>query len=344
MSLRRLSLPRRLPAFDFGAEDVGPRGQMRWALGGLAVFAVIAGIVLALYLRPPGTSSYHLELPESGGLVAGDDVRIAGVPVGSVRSMTLADHHVDVTFTVRSRYRLGDLTSVSIRMLTPIGGFYLAVHPEGSKPLTGSIPAERATLPFLLGNLYEKSDAVVTRLDPNALRTALDKAAAVLTESPGAVRSTVEDLESVATVLSKQKTQIENLLALSDEYLRTADDNKDLAVEIIRGYAMLGPQIVAARNDLQVFADGVANLSGLLFDFLGGPYAEKVEPLLPPLEQAGDRGAELLKSVDSMMSSMTATLTGLAKIAGPDGQALIDRSGLTTPRLDVCLPVPGKQC
>lgn len=339
-----MRLPRWFGSVDLGAEDAGPRAQMWWAFAGAVLLVVAFAALGTLYLRPPGVSTYHLELPESGGLAAGDEVRIAGVPVGTVSSLELADHHVDVAFTVDSKYHVGDQTSVSVRMMTPVGGLYLAVRPEGREPLTGSIPPERATLPFLVNDLFEEADAVVEQLDTRALRTALDKTAAALSQSPEAINTTVTDLEAVMTVLAQQKTQIEDLLSLSNEYLRTAIDNQDLAVEIIRGYAVLGPQIIAAHEDVQVFADGLAGLSGMLFDFLSGPYAAKIEPLLPPLEEAADQSAQLRDSVDSMMTSMTDTLNGLAAIAGPEGQALIDQSGLTVARPDVCLPMPGIRC
>ena len=330
--------------FDLGAEEAAPPAQMRWALAGLGVLTVIFGLVVALYLHPPGTATYSLELPESGGLAEGDEVRIAGVPVGSVTSLALADDHVEVAFTVDSQYTLGDRTSVSVRMLTPIGGLYLALRPEGNEPLRETSPPDRATLHFLVGDLFDEADAVVGQLDAEALRTALDKTSAALSESPEAINSTVIDLEAVMDVLAAQKNQIEDLLALSNEYLHTANENQELALEIIRGYAVLGPQIIAARDDVKVFADVLAGLAGLLFDFLSGPYAEKVEPLLPPLEEAADQGEQLRAQVDSMMTSMTATLYGLAGLAGPEGQVLIDQSRLTVQRPDACLPMPGTRC
>ncbi|MFZ2173120.1 MAG: MlaD family protein [Rhodococcus sp. (in: high G+C Gram-positive bacteria)] len=330
--------------FDFGPEEANPRTQLLWAIVAIVVITLVLGIVVSVYTRPPGYSSYHLELPESGGLAAGDDVRIAGVPVGKIEALHLAEDHVDVEFTVGSTHRLGDQTSVSVRMLTPIGGLYLAVHPDGQKPLDGGIPAERATLPFLVNDLFEDADAVVEELDTEALRMALTRTASTLADSPEAIRSTVTDLETVVTVFAQQKDQIEDLVALSNEYLRTANDNQDLAVEIIRGYSVLGPQIIAAQDNVQTFADKIAALTGLLFDFLSGPYAEKIEPLLPPLEDTREASGELLESVDSVMTSMTSTLTGLAAIAGPEGQMLIDQSGLTVQRPDVCLPMPGTRC
>lgn len=329
---------------DFGSEDADPRTQMWWALSGLLVAGLAAALVLGLYLRPPGTSTYHLTLSESGGLAAGDDVRIAGVPVGKIERLTLEDHHVDVEFTVDSEHFVGDQTTVSVRMLTPVGGLYMALLPAGRQPLSEPIPADRASLPFLVNDMFQEATAVVEELDKQALRTALEKSAELLGESPDAMRTTVTDIEAVMDVLARQKDQVESLLELSNEYLATANDNQEIAVEIIRGYAVLGPQIIAAHGDVKIFADGISGLAGLLFDFLSGPYQEKVEPLLPPLQEAAQAGGELQSSLDRMLESMTTTLTGLSEIAGPEGQVLIDQSGLMVPRPDVCLPMPGVQC
>lgn len=329
---------------DFGAEDADPRTQMWWAVVGAVVLVAIVAVVGGLYLRPPGTDRYVLEIPESGGLAAGDDVRIAGVPVGEVESLRLDDDHVDVEFTVDSDHFIGDRTSVSVRMLTPVGGLYVALLPAGDDPLTDPIPPERAQLPFLVADMFAEADAVIAELDTAELRRALDATARSLEDSPGAIETTVTDIETVMDVMARQKTQVEDLLSLSNEYLGTVNANQELALEIIRGYAVLGPQLLAAADDVKTFADGLAGLSGLLFDFLSGPYAGKVEPIIPHLKEATRSADELRKSTEQMLDSAADTVRDLSAVAGPEGRALIDQSGLTLDRPAVCLPQPGMRC
>ena len=329
---------------DFGSEDADPRTQMWWAVVGGVVLVLILAVVATLFFRPPGTDRYRLEIPESGGLAVGDDVRIAGVPVGEVSSLALDSDHVDVEFTVDSAHFIGDRTEVSVRMLTPVGGLYMALLPAGDQPLTDPIPAERAQLPFLVTEMFAEADAVIAELDTAELRRALDATARSLDGSPGALETTVTDIEAVMDVIARQKTQVEDLLSLSNEYLDTVNANQELALEIIRGYAVLGPEMIAAEADVKTFADGLAGLSGLLFDFMSGPYASKVEPIIPSLEEAAISADELRKSVSQTLDSMTTTVRDLSAIAGPEGQLLIDQSGLTLDRPEVCLPIPGTRC
>lgn len=333
----------------FGAEQASPRSQLVWALLSVMVLTIGAGTVGALYLRPPGSATYHLTLPESGGLKPGDGVRIAGVAVGRVQAVELAGGypratHVDVTFEIDTEQPLGDATSVDVRMLTPVGGLYLALLPAGDQPLREPIPAERARLPFVVNDLLPETVKVTDKADTAALRATLEGSAGALSGAPGAVREAVSSLSVVIGALAEQRTQVQDLLTLSNEYLNTAHENEQLTTEVIRAYAILGPQIVAARSKVEIFADKVTAVVGLLFDFLSGPYAEQLEPLFFPLEQSRDLSLDLLADTDRMLDALTGTLRQLAGLAGPEGQALIDQSGLTVERPDVCLPVPGAGC
>ncbi|WP_280400286.1 MlaD family protein [Nocardia carnea] len=330
--------------FRGGGEDPSPRAQLVWALiGVLAV--LIAGTTLGvLYVRPPGNATYHALAPETGGVRPGDGVRIAGVPVGRVLSVELRGDTVDIEFIVGDGYRIGADTAVDVRMLTPIGGVYLALRPAGDTPLREPIPPERVRLPFLVTDLLPAAGTVAGQVDTEALRAAVDGAGRALAGAPGALRETVAGLGSVVDAMAQQKQQIEDLLVLSNEYLAAVRDNQQLATEVIRAYAILGPQIVAARGKVEIFSDKVTAVVGLLFDFLSGPYAERVEPLLPPLEQTRDTSRQLLADIEAMIAAAATTLTRLSGLAGPEGRALVDQSGLTVMPPPVCIPVPGAGC
>ncbi|MGW0178010.1 MlaD family protein [Nocardia sp. NPDC003345] len=331
-------------AWHGGGEFPGARAQLVWALVSVVAVLIAATTLGVLYLRPPGHTTYHVLLAESGGVRAGDGVRIAGVAVGRVLAVELTADAVDVEFTVATAHRIGDETSVDVRMLTPVGGTYLALRPSGAGPLREPIPAERARLPFLVTDLMPAAGAVAARVDTTALRAAVDGAGRALADAPGAVRDAVTGLGTVVDAMAEQKQQIEDLLVLSDEYLAAVRDNQSLATEVIRAYAILGPQIVAARSKVEIFADKVTAVVGLLFDFLSGPYAERVEPLLPPLEQTRDTSRQLLADVDAVLGALTTTVTKLSELAGPEGRALVDQSGLTVAPRPVCVPVPGAGC
>ncbi|ANY21818.1 MlaD family protein [Gordonia terrae] len=327
-----------------GAEDASSSSQMWWATVSIAVVAILIATTSILYLKPPGTQTFHLTLSESGNLRAGDAVRVAGVPVGKILGLGLREDHVDVEFSVKSEVFVGDTTSVSVRMLTPIGGLYLAMMPSGTEPLREPIPQTRADVPFLVDDLVSNAVDVTDQIDTDALRDAMSASSVALDDAPGTVRSTVTDMQKVIELFARQKNQIEDLLSLSNEYLGAVLDNKSLITEVIRAYAVLGPSAIASAEETKVFADSLSILVGVIFDFLSGPYQQKLEPLLPPLVEARNVGRDMVGWSTQVVDQMRHTLVSLGELAGPEGKALIDQSGLTTRLPDVCLPVPGRTC
>ncbi|MFE0748956.1 MlaD family protein [Gordonia sp. NPDC058843] len=327
-----------------GAEDASSGSQMWWATISIAVVALVVATTTFLYLKPPGDNTFHLAVSESGNLRAGDTVRVAGIPVGKVLGLTLRDDHVDVAFSVSNDVFVGDTTSVSVRMLTPVGGLYLALMPSGGEPLREAIPQSRAQLPFLVNDLVSSAVGVTDDIDTDALRTAMSATTRALDGSPGAVRGSVTDMQKVLELFAAQKNQIRDLLSLSNEYLGAVQDNKALITEVIRAYAILGPQTVAAQEKVRVFADSTVILVGVIFDFLAGPYQDKIEPLLPPLVEARNLSREMVEWTDQVADQLRSTLLSLGELAGPEGKALVDQSGLTARLPDVCLPVPGRMC
>ena len=73
-----------------------------WGAVGVAFAVVLVLVAAALYTIPLGERTYTAEFGSAAGVKPGDDIRLAGISVGSVRSVQLAGAHVDVQFSVDS--------------------------------------------------------------------------------------------------------------------------------------------------------------------------------------------------------------------------------------------------
>src|SRR3954464_2833917 len=78
-----------------------------------------------------GGTTYPATFSDLSGLRKGDDVRVAGVKVGSVTGVGLKNGQVRVTFKVNDVH-LGDQTTASIRIKTLLGTKYLFLDPQRS--------------------------------------------------------------------------------------------------------------------------------------------------------------------------------------------------------------------
>ncbi len=152
----------------------------------VSVFTVAMLLVAALLVvvfgefRFTSEKGYHATFTDASRLKAGQDVRIAGVPVGTVNSVKLnPDNTVDVAFDIDKRYQLYTSTRAVVRYENLVGDRYLEITsgpgelrklaPGATIPVTNTQPA--LDLDALLGGLRpvlkgldgEKVNQVTTR-------------------------------------------------------------------------------------------------------------------------------------------------------------------------------------
>ena len=101
----------------------------------VSIFAVVmllvaAGLVVIFgQFRFASTNTYHAIFDNAARLKSGNDVRIAGIPVGSVKDIKLRpDNKVDVTLTVNKRYQMYTSTKAIIRYQNLVGDRYPGDH------------------------------------------------------------------------------------------------------------------------------------------------------------------------------------------------------------------------
>src|SRR6478672_3817184 len=122
---------------------------------GAISLAVVALLVLAAFRAQDlpvigGGDTYYAAFAESGGLKAGDEVRIAGVRVGKVDSVELDGDHVTVAFKVATSEQFGPTTNAAIKVKTLLGAMFLSLEPAGAGQMKeeSTIPMERTTSPY----------------------------------------------------------------------------------------------------------------------------------------------------------------------------------------------------
>lgn len=95
--------------------------------------AAVVAIVLVLVLVGGKSATYQLIFPEAGQLVRGDQVQVGGVPVGSIKDITLL-HNYNVRITINVESSLAPLhkgTTAEIRVpsLSSVANRYIALSP-----------------------------------------------------------------------------------------------------------------------------------------------------------------------------------------------------------------------
>ncbi|WP_067690588.1 MlaD family protein [Nocardia jejuensis] len=323
--------------------DTDPRTQRLLGVVGLVVVVLVLAVSVVIYVVPLGKRTYTALAQDAGTMAVGDDVRIAGVSVGSVTSLELTDEAVRMEFTVKNSISIGADTSLDIRMLTPIGGYYVALTPAGTTPLGSKIiPADRVRLPYNLIQAIQDSQRPLAGVDGNTLRHNLSDLTASLRESPNSVSTLTDSLNTMVGLLNTQNRDVSRALDVADEYLSMLGDSRKVIGAMLTKIGLMETQILDRRADVQeALRVGTELLSRIAA--IEPAWSEQLEPLAdrilaaePQLQQLGQRLGEVADQLAQAGDRLRALIT-------PQGIP-VDRSGVTVTAPALCVPVPGRGC
>ena len=104
----------------------------------LVVFMVSTALATSVLIITIGnlsfgsTKEYAADFVDATGVNKGDDIRIAGVKVGTVQKVAILDaDRARVTFTVDADTRLDDATHATVKYRNLIGQRYISLTQEG---------------------------------------------------------------------------------------------------------------------------------------------------------------------------------------------------------------------
>ena len=118
------------------------RTRVNIAVGIFVILGIVALGYLSISLGQVSFlsgSGYYVtaDFPSVGGLKAGSNVEIAGVEIGRVQSIGLADYQARVTLRVQSGVKLQEDSIASIKTKGLIGEKYIRISPGGSDKIIG---------------------------------------------------------------------------------------------------------------------------------------------------------------------------------------------------------------
>jgi phospholipid/cholesterol/gamma-HCH transport system substrate-binding protein len=228
---------------------------MRGTLIKFGAFAIVMALLTTFLFfvfgqyRTGATTGYSAVFSDASRLKVGQSVRVAGIRVGTVNSVSLQpDKKVLVKFDADNDVVLTDGTRAAVRYLNLVGDRYLDLvdGPGSTKrlPRGGQIPVDRTApaldLDLLLGGLKPLVQGLNAQ-DVNALSAALLR---VFQGEGGTLDS-----------LFSKTTSFSNTLADNDQTVQQLIDNLNTVVATV---AKDGPQFSGAIDRLERLVTGLA--------------------------------------------------------------------------------------
>jgi virulence factor Mce-like protein len=302
---------------------------------------IVALVVAWVYIAPPNRKLVTFYTDDAASVRTGDTVRVAGINVGTVKSVALEPEQVRVQLSVDDDVFIGDQTQVEVRMLTVVGGYFVTLLPLGDRALGRHlIPVERVTMPYSLIRTLSDATKITERVEPRPIKESLNQIQEGLTGTNTEILAKVVDAgDSVSQVLERQRGQLTSILEMSNEYIGTMNHNRELLEYLIARVAIL-------EEAMSLYGDGFAGgMLGL------GKVVDKIYPLIPFYFEHRDdfiaRVRGVLSEFQTVADRNGALVRWLRRIRGAMQNTLDAQNAGTPPQLlatDLCFPIEGKIC
>lgn len=294
-------------------------------VGGVVGTAVVAATVAvgSLGLFDEG---YEVEFANTGGIKAGDEVRVAGIGVGEVTETRLERGRVVMSFRADPELEIGARSTASIRLTTLLGGRFVDLKPRGGGDLPDDrIPLANTEVPYNLQDVVQVGTPSVEKLDAGKLRDAFGVLADDFRGTPKALRESLDGLGTLSDVVSARADQLSTLIQSADTITTAVNDNQ-ADIFTLMGQSDTLLQRLLERREL---------LSSVLTDFRS--LSEQVQGLI-------DENRPQLKPLMSNLNGITAILKRndrhidkAIKMLTPAGRYVANATG-NGPYGDVWLP------
>jgi phospholipid/cholesterol/gamma-HCH transport system substrate-binding protein len=272
------------------------RNPLTIGIVGLVVL-VLAFLVALNFDRLPliGGTSYSADFSEAAGLRSGNEVRVAGVKVGTVSNVALAGDHVKVSFRVRNAW-IGDQTTAAIKIKTLLGQKYLALDPEGERALASSqpIPLQRTMAPYDVVEAFSGLSQTVGQINTQQLAQSFRTISDTFAGTPADVRGALTGLSALSQTIASRDDQLQQLLQNTAAVTKTVADRDAEFQKILNDGNLLLTEIRARRDSITALLKGTrdlsAQLTGLVNDNAGqiGPALQQLNQVTQLLQRNQD--------------------------------------------------------
>lgn len=239
------------------------------------------------------TTTYRADFTDVSGLTIGDDVRIAGVRVGTVSGISIVRHNsAEVTFSVQKTRPLPGSTQVTLRYRNLIGQRYLDVqqgnpgdstkmqNPNTPIPESRTHPAVDLTVLFEgFKPLFEGLDAgQINQLSQEIIQTLQGEGGSLdllfstlgdltnsLADKDKVIGDVITNLDSVLTTIGQRDTELSNLIVQLQGFISGLSNDRKTIGSALSGINNLSTKTAGLLTQVrQPLAKDIKDITGLV--------------------------------------------------------------------------------
>jgi phospholipid/cholesterol/gamma-HCH transport system substrate-binding protein len=253
------------------------------------------------------THSYRARFSDATGLNSGDDIRMSGVRIGQVDSVSVVDNkYADVAFDVEASRRLPASVTATIKYRNLIGQRYVSLtigsgNPNAVLKPGDTIPLERTAPALNLTVLFNGFKPLFQALNPNDVNKLAGELIQVLQGEGGTIDSVLAHTASLTSAIAGKDKVIGQVIDNLNTVLDTVNGRATEVSGLIDQLQQLSTGLAAQR---QPIGDAISAL-GQLADSTAGLLRSGRPALRDDIAALGQLSANLADHGDTVDKFLT---------------------------------------
>jgi phospholipid/cholesterol/gamma-HCH transport system substrate-binding protein len=287
-----------------------------------AIFIVITALATALLAVTivnsggGGGRTYSAIFSDATSLNVGDDVRMAGVRIGQVESVSIVEKRLaKVGFSVTTDVPLARTVTAAIRYRNLIGQRYVALD-EGTGSLDDPLPSgakldQDHTQPALdLTVLFNGFQPLFQALDPKQVNLLAGEIIAVFQGEGPTIDDLLTQAASLTSTLADKDKVIGEVIDNLNSVLQTVNSHGEQLATLISSLSQL---VSGLAEDRTAIGGAITGISGLTTD-VAGLFEQGQQPLKDSINALGDLTTNLAASSGTLNTFLQTLPTKLSRI------------------------------
>ncbi|MDQ4119012.1 MAG: MCE family protein [Actinomycetota bacterium] len=284
----------------------------------IVVVLVVIGVVVALSTTGEKTATAYFD--NTTGLYEGDEVRILGVPVGTVERITPNGPQIEVEFTYDAEQPVPADAKAAIVAPALVTSRYIQLAPryDGGPVMAdgAQIPIERTAVPAEWDEIKGQLSRLSTELGPQAadpqgsLARALDVGAETLGGQGATINDTIKQLSGAVSTLSHGSDDLFGTVRNLQVFTGALSTSDRQIVEFGRRLASVSGILAENKEQLGRAVVDLRDTTNVVRGFV----ENNRERLGTTVDQAGDLTGVLVKNQDRLARVLHAAPTPLVNL------------------------------
>ena len=244
-------------------------------IGIISILVITVGMILSFSIDklPFIKQAYTIEadFTNAAGLSAENQVRVAGIKVGTVDNIELLGDRVHVTMSIDNGIEIPRDAFAEIKLATILGTKFIDIQGQGGGPFLAdgdSIPLERTSVPYEIYQASNEGTAVLEGLDGPALNDMLRELGTLVTQTREELGSALSGLNDLGASLNSKDDELKSLLSETNDLTGFLADEGDKIVRLVDASNIVLDTLVDQRDEIQSLLQSAQFTSKQLTDLL----------------------------------------------------------------------------